>query len=90
MSFSKNEEQPEPESVVQDLSVFRDEKQFEDRIVPMLRAGLQKYYEEVEEDDGKIHETKVSFLCGYNLDVCTVKDLLYYPQYSSHTSYAPF
>ncbi|CAO3677382.1 unnamed protein product [Umbelopsis ramanniana] len=68
MSFSKNEEQPEPESVVQDLSVFRDEKQFEDRIVPMLRAGLQKYYEEVEEDDGKIHETKVSFLCGYNLD----------------------
>jgi preprotein translocase subunit Sec61beta len=70
--------------------VFRDEKQFEDRIVPMLRAGLQKYYEEVEEEDGKLHETKVSFLCGYNLDVCTVKDFLDYNPYSSHTSYAAF
>jgi hypothetical protein len=70
MSFSKEEGQPEPDFVIQDLSMFRDEKQFEDRIIPMLRAGLQKYYAEVEEEDGKIHETKVSFLCAYDLQVC--------------------
>lgn len=69
MSFSKDEITPEAETIVMDLAVFRDEKQFEERVIPMLRAGLQKYYADVEDDQDKTHETKVSFLCGYSLEV---------------------
>ncbi|GAB5591564.1 hypothetical protein Unana1_06464 [Umbelopsis nana] len=68
MSFSKDEITPEAETIVKDLAVFRDEKQFEERVIPMLRAGLQKYYADVEDDQDKTHETKVSFLCGYSLE----------------------
>ncbi|CAO3682559.1 unnamed protein product [Umbelopsis vinacea] len=68
MSFSKDEATPESDSVAKDLSVFRDEQQFEERVIPMLRAGLQQYYAEVEEDHDGSHETKVSFLCAYNLE----------------------
>lgn len=70
MTFSEKEDQPEPDYVTKDLSILRDEKQFEERLVPLLKAGLQKYYAEVEEDHDKTHETKVSFLCGYSFEVC--------------------
>lgn len=69
MSFSKDEVTPESDNVAKDLSVFRDEQQFEERVIPMLRAGLQQYYAEVEEDHDGSHETKVSVLCAYNFEV---------------------
>ncbi|KAG2182333.1 hypothetical protein INT43_007263 [Umbelopsis isabellina] len=68
MTFSEKEDQLEPDYVTKDLSIFRDEKQFEVRLLPLLKAGLQKYYAEVEEDHDKTHETKVSFLCGYSFE----------------------
>lgn len=69
MTFSEKEDQAEPDYVTKDLSMLRDEKQFEERLIPLLKAGLQKYYAEVEEDHDKSHETKVSFLCGYSFEV---------------------
>jgi hypothetical protein len=68
MTFSEKDDQPEPDYVSKDLAVFRDERQFEERLIPLLKAGLQKYYAEVEEDHDKSHETKVSFLCGYSFE----------------------
>lgn len=61
----------EAERVQTELSAFKDPIQFENRLRPLLKKGLQAYYELVDETTDTEHpsEAKVSVVLTYSFEV---------------------
>ncbi|ORZ15275.1 aminotransferase [Absidia repens] len=55
----------EPDIVSQQLASFRNVESFEEKLVPLIRAGLQAYYDQ----EPQAVETKVSLMVTYSYDL---------------------
>lgn len=74
----------EQEKIRETMTSFRDLKQFEATLLPMLRKGLEAYYEQVDETTHTEHpfEAKVSLMATYSHEKQT-------PLFAAHFAQLP-
>ncbi|CAO3643462.1 unnamed protein product [Cunninghamella echinulata] len=65
MKFTQNENENELDHVTQQLQSFRDVDLFEEKLVPMIRQGLESFYDY----DPTVEETKVAIMVTYSFDL---------------------
>ncbi|GAA5797581.1 hypothetical protein HPULCUR_002969 [Helicostylum pulchrum] len=67
MSFGS---EPNNEKVQQAMASFRDPKQFEAKVLPLLKKGLETYYDQVDTTTHSSHpfEAKISIMVTYSLE----------------------
>lgn len=68
MKFTQNENENELDNVTQQLQSFRDVDLFEEKLVPMIRQGLESFYDY----DPAVEETKVAIMVTYSFDVSCI------------------
>lgn len=68
MKFTQNENENELDHVTQQLQSFRDVDLFEEKLVPMIRQGLESFYDY----DPTVEETKVAIMVTYSFDVSCI------------------
>lgn len=68
MSFGAD---PNDTKVKEAMGPFRNPKQFELKVLPLLQKGLQAYYDEVDKTTHSIHpfEAKISLMVTYSIEV---------------------
>lgn len=64
------------EKVQQAMASFRDPKQFEAKVLPLLKKGLETYYDQVDTTTRSSHpfEAKISIIVTYSLEVLVKKN----------------
>ncbi|KAF7726473.1 hypothetical protein EC973_008708 [Apophysomyces ossiformis] len=66
MKFTESEDGIEREEVSRKLASFRDEAQLDEKLIPLLRAGLTEYYNKVDQSTDDTLETKVMVMVAYS------------------------
>ncbi|KAG0175516.1 hypothetical protein DFQ30_006709, partial [Apophysomyces sp. BC1015] len=66
MRFTRPGEQTETEEVTSKLASFRDQVQLDEKLIPLLHAGLTAYYSQIGQTVDPSSETKVMVMIAYS------------------------